>query len=243
MMEASGRKAETRLEFTQGLRDAIPLLIAASPFGAVFGAAAVAAGYDLFEVLLATATIFAGASQFVFIEVNGLGVPAWSVVLAVFAVNFRHILYSASTGRKISHFGPLQKVAAFFFLTDLQFAACELRAGPDGARRVTAGYYFGFALILYVFWIVATGLGAYFGRLIARPADFGLDFILPIYFLSILMGFRKRRSFLPVALSSGMVSYAMYLLAGPPWHIATGALAGVAVAAAMAPVAQAEEGR
>ena len=225
---------DPRRDFVQGLRDALPLLVAASPFGAVFGAAAAAAGYSFLEVVLASATIFAGASQFVFIEVNGLGVPAWSVVLAVFAVNFRHILYSAATGRRIARFGPLQKIGAFFLLTDLQFAACEVRAGAKGERGISPGYYFGYGSILYVFWVVATALGAWFGKLIERPADFGLDFILPVYFLSILMGFRKRAGFLPVALSSGAVSYGVYLTAGPPWHIASGALAGIVVAAAMA---------
>ena len=222
-----------RTEFLQGVRDGVPFLLAASPFGAVFGAAASAAGYPAFEILLASATMFAGASQFVFIEVNGLGVPAWSVILAVFAVNFRHILYSAATGRRIAHFRLPQKIGAFFLLTDLQFAACESRAGADGSRPISPAYYFGYGGLLYVFWVIATALGVAFGRLIAEPQVYGLDFILPIYFLAILMGFRKRTNFLPAAQTSAVVSAALYFTVGAPWHISGGALAGVIVAASM----------
>ncbi|MCU0791048.1 MAG: AzlC family ABC transporter permease, partial [Nitratireductor sp.] len=94
--------ASARREFAEGLRDTLPILVAAAPFGIVFGAAAVAAGYSFAETVFTSAAMFAGASQFVFIEVNAQAVPAWMVVLAVFAINFRHILYSASTGRRIA---------------------------------------------------------------------------------------------------------------------------------------------
>ena len=41
-------------------------------------------------------------------------------------------------------------------------------------------------------------LGAYFGRLVADPQALGLDFLLPIYFLGLVMSFRKRPLWLPV---------------------------------------------
>lgn len=223
--------ASPRRDILHGVRDALPLFLAAAPFGVVFGAAAVAAGYTIADAVFASASVFGGASQFVFIQVNGLGVPAWSVILAVFAVNFRHILYSAATGRRIAHFSFLQKLAGFFLLTDLQFAACEVRAGARGDGLITAAYYFGLGIPLYAGWILATFAGAYFGRFIEHPEQFGLDFILPIYFLAILMGFRKRRNFLLVALVSAGVSFVVYRTLGAPWHISLGALAGVAVAA------------
>ena len=46
-----------------------------------------------------SATVYAGASQMVGIELFGNKVPPWLIVLSIFAVNFRHVLYSASFGR------------------------------------------------------------------------------------------------------------------------------------------------
>lgn len=236
--KASSEPADQQLAdpkgFREGLLEAVPLFAAVAPFSLIFGAAAVAAGYTIFDAVLTSAAVFAGASQFVFIEVNGLGVPAWSVVLAVFAVNFRHILYSASVGRVISHYRLPTQLAAFFFLTDLQWAAAEARVEREHRKLVSSGWYFGYALPLYALWVGMTAVGGFFGAFIDDPARYGFDFLIPIYFLTILIGFRKRTNFLPVLAVSAIVSYALYETLGPPWHISIGALAGIAVAAMIA---------
>ena len=219
-------------EFVAGFKDSIPIIFAVSPFGALFGAAAIAAGLTPSEAILSSMVMFAGASQFVFIEVNGLDVPAWSVVLAVFAVNFRMILYSASLGRKMTAFSTLQKYFSFLLLTDPAWAASEARHDSQGLRPA---YFMGYAIPLYLLWIGVTAHGVSFGRLIDDPVKFGFDFLLPVYFLTILMGFRKRPRWLPIVLVSGIASVLIYKFVGPPWHISLGALIGVGVAA-MLPV-------
>ena len=51
---------------------------------------------------------------------------------------------------------------------------------------------------IYVTWVAETAIGAYFGGLIPDPHALGLDFLLPIYFLGLVMSFRKRPLWLPV---------------------------------------------
>ena len=220
--------------FREGVGQALPLLGVVAPFAMIFGAAAVAAGYSLRDTILASAALYAGASQFVFIEVNGLGVPAWSVALAVFAVNFRHILYSASVGRKLHRFPLPAKAAGFFLLTDLQWAAGELRGTEKERGGISPAWYFGYGLTQYSTWVVATAVGGLFGALIDEPERYGFDFLLPIYFLTILMGFRQRSNFLPVVIVSALASMIAYQVLGPPWHISLGAIAGIAAAAIIA---------
>jgi predicted branched-subunit amino acid permease len=227
LLENAGTEGRRR-ELLEGAEDAIPIVMAAAPFGALFGAAAAAQGLPGFEIILASFTIYAGASQFVFLELYGLSVPAWSVVLAVFAVNFRHILYGASIGRRMSAFRPLSRYTAFFFLTDPQWAASEVRSDGPGLRPA---YYFGFVAPLYSLWMVGTVIGVWFGSLIKNPATFGFDMLLPIYFLAILMGFRKRVNWLPIVLVSGISSSMLSVTIGPPWHISLGGLTGLIVAA------------
>jgi len=87
-----------RSEFLEGLRDCLPIMFAVAFFGMLFGATAVNNGLTLWQTVGSSAAVFAGASQFVFLELFNQKVPVWSVLLAVFAVNFRHVLYSASIG-------------------------------------------------------------------------------------------------------------------------------------------------
>ncbi len=222
-------------DFWEGIRETLPLMGAVIPFSLVFGATAVQAGYTIFETIFASATIFAGASQFVFIEVNGLQVPGWSVILSVFAVNFRHILYSASLGRYMQKFSPPKKLLAFFFMTDFHWANGETRIHTKGAERFTPTWYAGFTVPLYVMWVAGTAVGAVTGQMITNPEAFGFDFLLPIYFLTILIGFRRRPNFLFVVCVSGTVSYLALVILGEPWHISLGAITGV-LAAALLPL-------
>ena len=55
------------------------------------------------------------------------------------------------------------------------------------------------------------------------PQALGLDFLLPIYFLGLVMSFRKRPLWLPVVAASGVASVIAYKIVGSPWHISIGA--------------------
>ncbi|MEP1208863.1 MAG: AzlC family ABC transporter permease [Rhizobiaceae bacterium] len=215
-------------DIADGIRDVLPVTPAVVPFAGVFGALAIEQGLSLGELALASATIYAGASQYAMLDLLGQGVPAWSIVLAVFAINFRHLLYSASLGRRLQSFTRWQKVLAFFLLVDPLFASAETRAPTHGVRPA---YYFAYGTLLYATWMVSNFIGALFGSLIDDPAAFGLDFILPLYFTGLVVGFHKRPNFLPVLVVSVTASLAVFFTIGSPWHISIGGLAGLLAAA------------
>ncbi|WP_209740641.1 AzlC family ABC transporter permease [Aureimonas populi] len=202
------------------------------PFGALFGTLAVDSGLTVAQTVGFSATVYAGASQFVALQLLALSSPIWSILIAVVALNFRHVLYSASIGRHLGHFSRGEKAAAFFVLVDPLFAAAEERVGH---RRLTRSYYFTFGLMLYVGWSVSTLLGAIFGGLIEDQRAFGFDLILPVYFIAQTMAFRQRAGFLPVAGVAAIVSILVYVTIGSPWHVTLGGLAGIAVAALRRP--------
>jgi len=219
-------------QFWQGFRMGVPIVVAAAPFAILYGALATQNGFSLFETVLMSAAIFGGASQMVGLELFGQNIPAWLVVLSIFAVNFRHILYSAALGRRIGHWSIWQKTIGFFFLTDPTYAETERKI--EVGERIEFAWYFGVAFTVYVFWVLLSGIGGAFGALIPDTRAIGLDFLLPIYFLGLVMGFRKRPLWLPVVVMSGVVSVAAYLYVGSPWHVSIGAAAGILLAAALA---------
>ncbi|KQT50894.1 branched-chain amino acid ABC transporter permease [Aureimonas sp. Leaf454] len=211
-------------EARAALREILPVLVVTVPFGAVYGTVAAGQGLTIAETLGLSATIFAGASQLAAIQMIGLGSPLWVVIVSVFALNFRHVLYSASIGRHLQRFSPVEKALAFFLLTDPSFGSAEARAAE---RPLTKTFYFTYNIILYVTWLGASAIGAIFGGLIEDPHAAGLDFVLPIYFLTLLMAFRTRANFLPIVLASGIASALIYVTLGAPWHITLGAFGGI----------------
>ena len=118
----------------------------------------------------------------------------------------------------------------FFLLVDPQFAISEARAAN---RPLTPAFYFTLAAITYLTWMTGNVLGGLFGNLIEDPARYGLDFILPIYFAGLVIGFRSRPKFLPILIVSVVVSQVVYFTIGQPWHITLGGAAGLMLAAMM----------
>lgn len=215
-------------QFWTGTKDCLPIMFAVTFFAMLFGATGVNNGLTFGETVLSSASVFAGASQFVFLDLYGQQAPVWSILLAVFAINFRHVLYSASLGRYMGGFSASQKYAAFFFLCDPLFGAGEIRVQKQVLKP---SYYFGYGIPLYFIWIGFTALGAGFGKLITNPQAFGFDMLLSIYFLSLLMGFRSRPNWLASVLASGIASVLIYKTIGSPWHIMLGAMVGIMLAA------------
>ncbi|SOE10709.1 4-azaleucine resistance transporter AzlC [Hoeflea halophila] len=223
----------TSSEIIQGVRASLPIVAAAAPFGMLFGALAVDNGLSVGEAVLMSATVYAGASQMVGLEMFGANIAPWIIILSIFAVNFRHVLYSAALGRKIGLFKGWQKMIAFFFLIDPQYAAAEARA--DRKQPLTMAWYMGMAVPIYVFWVLEGWIGAVFGSLITNPRALGIDFLLPIYFLGLVLGFRARPNWLPVVIASGLGSILAFYTVGSPWHVSLGALAGILVAVVIPP--------
>ncbi len=226
------------LEARAALRDVLPVILAIMPFGAVYGTVAIDSGLTMAQTLGLSGIVYAGASQLVALQMIGLSAPVWSIVLVVFALNFRHVLYSASVGRHLGRFTATQKAAAFFLLADPTFGAAEARANGGALTR---SYYFVYGLLLYVFWLVATLAGALFGSALGDTRVLALDFILPAYFLTFLMSFRTRPHFWPVVASSLATSGLVYVTAGSPWHVTIGACGGILYAALRAPEAAPEK--
>jgi predicted branched-subunit amino acid permease len=232
IVRANGNSGMNRTEITSAVRAVLPILIGALPFAVLFGAVATDRGLTLFETMLMSMTIYAGASQLVGIELFQHHAAPWLIVLSIVAVNFRHVLYSSALAKYIAHFTPLQKALGFFFLIDPQFAESIKRA--ESGRKLTFTWYMAFALTFFIPWQIVTLLGAVFGKWVGDPHALGLDVLLTIYFLGLVMGFRKRDNWLLTVTVSSVAAVLAWRFIGTPWHISIGALAGIA-AAALAP--------
>jgi predicted branched-subunit amino acid permease len=230
----------TASDVRTGLAAALPIVVATTPFGLVFGAIAVNTGLTTADAVLLSATVYAGASQMVSLDLFAQKVPAWAIILSVFAVNFRHVLYSATLTKIIRREGPLQKAVIFALLVDPQFALTAKRA--QEGHPFSFAWYVALGLPIYANWLVMTAVGAQFGMLIGDPHALAVDLLLPIYFLALVMSFRGRgRWGLTVAVSAVVSTAVFYAplagltFLGPPWHVTLGGLAGVLAAAALPP--------
>ncbi len=222
----------TNSEFVAGLKVSLPFILSVFPFGMVVGTLGVNSGAGFPDVLLQSLLFFAGASQTVMWELYPQGLSLWVIAIAIFAVNFRLVLYSAAIGRRLEPLPKSKMLAALFLLQDISLAVGMQRA--DSPAGLSWHFYMGLSLVLYVTWITSVALGAGFGVFITDPQMIGLDMLVPVYFLCLVMGFRAKPNAAIIFMTSAGVAAAFFVFVGSPYHIGAGGVAGMLVAAMLA---------
>lgn len=201
-----------------------PLTVAVMPIGLVFGAVAAAKGLSSLEVILMSALVFAGGSQFVAIDI-WTHPASWSAMaFSALLVNVRHVLMSASIGTKMPAFSGPRKYAAMLLLADEIWAMAELRAERT---RLTPAWYVGLSIPFYCAWVLASLAGSLAGTFLGDPNVVGLDFAFPAVFTVLVMSFWKGRETGAVLAASALAAVLAHQLLPGIWYIAAGAAAGV----------------
>ncbi|MEP1931874.1 MAG: AzlC family ABC transporter permease [Roseibium sp.] len=210
----------------QGAYLCVPVLPGIIAFGAVFGTVAAQKGLTFLETLLMNSIVFAGASQFVAMELYDAPLT-WGTVIAMVgvtaAVNMRMLLIGASLRPWLGQIPASQTYPALFFLTDLNWVL-SLSEYDKGARDW--GIYLGSGLMTWTIWSLAVIPGYFAGSLIADPKVFGLDMILPAFFAVLLIPLWKGKRQTVSWLIAGAVATVTWMLLGGYWSILTGAIAG-----------------
>jgi 4-azaleucine resistance transporter AzlC len=221
--------APTRSEFRDALIDIAPALLAGMPMGLLFGALAAAKGISPLEVLLMSSLVFAGGAQFAALGAWQDPLPIAALLISTALINARHILMGASLAPKLRHFTILGRLIGFGLMADENWALAERRAAD---RPLSAGYYFGMAVVFWANWVLWSFLGACLGPTLGDPDRFGADFAFVAIFIGLIVALSKgrRRSFGIVAASAATAAL-VHAALGSPWHVLSGALAGTAAAA------------
>ena len=216
----------------RGIRLSLPILPAAMVFGAVFGTVCAQKGLTLFETFLINSLVFAGASQFVAMEIYQSQMT-YGIMLAMIsvtaAVNMRMLLLGASLRPWLGSVPAWQTYPSLYFLTDINWLL-SLREHGKGERDW--GIYLGSGLFLWVMWALSVIPGYMAGSAIADPAVWGLDVVLPAFFVAMLVPLWKGKRQTVSWLTAAVISIGTWYVTGGYWGILTGAISG-AIAGAM----------
>lgn len=227
ILEDAERPRTLRDEVRTGLSDIAPVMVACAPIGLLLGAICVSKGLSPAEAVLMSVLVFAGGAQFAAVELWTYPVPVATLIFSTLLINARHILMGASLSRKLGEFSWPQRLLGMHFLTDESWALAERRALRETIRPA---YWFAMAATLPIVWISCTFLGAIAGSFLGDPRAVGADFAFTALFIGLVAGFWTGRASAIVVAASGIVAALVYALAGPPWHVAAGALSGIAAA-------------
>jgi 4-azaleucine resistance transporter AzlC len=170
-------------QFREGIKDALPVVFGYLPVGVAFGLLARNVGLTPSEVGLMSLLVYAGASQFLAIEMIFKGMTWLPIVLATFFINLRHLLMSSTLSLylKNTRFSLLGFVSAQ--LTDESFAVAisnlpKVKNNPP--------YLLGLQITSHLAWVIGSIGGSLFGPFI-KISGYGLPFALPSLFICLLI--------------------------------------------------------
>jgi len=170
-------------QFKEGARAALPIVLGYLPVGVAFGVLARKAGLNPLEAGTMSFLVYAGASQFIAVEMLSNGASLVPIVLTTFFVNLRHLLMSSTVSLYFNR-QPLRMTGLLSAqLTDESFAVAMADPSKISDRP---RYLFALQMTSQLAWITGSVTGALFGSFI-NSSSYGIPFALPALFICLLV--------------------------------------------------------
>lgn len=194
----------TKSTIKTGIKKGSTIALGYIPIAITFGLLAKSTGIPAEMAILMSALVFAGASQFVAINLLQLHTGAWEIVLTTFIVNLRHLLMSASLSTKIKDKVPQAWIPLLSFgITDETFSFLSLTE----QEKLSTGYILGINAIAYSAWVGGTALGVYLGQGLPTIIKNSMGIALYAMFIGLLIpSIKKSNSIALVSLIAVLIS-------------------------------------
>jgi 4-azaleucine resistance transporter AzlC len=195
-----------RSEFSNGLKDTLPLMVGAAPFAIIFGVLGISSGLSPMAVMGFSLIVFAGSAQFIAAGLVAQGIGIGFIILTTFIVNLRHALYAASLGPYMKHLSQKWMLPLAFWLTDETYAVVISRYSAQDTSAYKHWYHLGSSLGMYLNWQLWTLIGLIAGEQLSGLDGLGLDFAMVVTFIGIVVPLIVTRPMLICALVAGLVA-------------------------------------
>lgn len=189
----------------------LPVMAGYLFLGTGFGVLLSQAGYGAGWALMMSTGVYAGAMQYVTIDLLLAGAGILEGALMTLLVNARHLLYGLTMAQRYRDTGRLKPYLAFS-LTDETFALLSSTEVPEGIPA--AQFYMAVSACNHLYWIAGSLLGSLLGKLL--PFDLqGIEFSMTALFAVMLTEQWRRKSSRLSVLIGLITAFVCLLLFGP----------------------------
>lgn len=175
--------------FFSGVKYAVPIAVGYIPIAIAFGILSKSSNIPNYISILMSLTVYAGAAQFMAANLIGAGTSSLEIILAVFILNLRHFLMTASISQKVEKNLTGRWMALLAFgVTDETFAVASLREEQNLNRY----FLLGINILSYSAWVGGTAVGVFLGS--SLPASLGSSMGIALYsmFIGLLVPSLKK---------------------------------------------------
>jgi len=199
------------------MKAGIPIFIGYVPAAIAFGILSKACDITLLESFLFSAVVFAGASQFIALNLLMTGMGPGGIILTTLLVNFRHFLMSAYLSTRIGKIAKKNLFLMAFGVTDEVFSVLSFKKG-----ELTAKFVFILQWSAYSGWVAGTVAGFVLGGFLPEILTKSMGVALYALLLAILLPeIKKSVKTLFLTIASGVLNTTLVKLDILPdgWNI------------------------
>jgi predicted branched-subunit amino acid permease len=193
------------------LSTSISVGLATGLYGISFGALAAVAGLDLLSIMLLSVLMFSGGSQFAFIGVIAAGGAPISAITSSWLLGVRNGFYAMRLNSVLEPKGLVKLFAAQLSIDESNGVA----AAQTDLKSQRLGFW-ATGIAVFVFWNLATLLGALAGDFLGSAQTWGLDAAAAAAFLGLVWPKLRDNKLLALSASVVAVVGSLFLPAGVP---------------------------
>ncbi len=173
-----------------------------------FGILAKTTGITLLEAFLFSAVVFAGASQFIALNLLATGMGFGGIILTTLLVNFRHFLMSSYIASRVDSKMKRAFPIIAFGVTDESFSVLSFKKG-----ELSQIFIIVLESIAYISWVTGTVSGYILGGFLPDLLVKSMGIALYAMFVALLIPEVKQSyKALILALSAGLLNSALLYL-------------------------------
>ncbi|MFT9847259.1 AzlC family ABC transporter permease [Aneurinibacillus sp. REN35] len=169
--------------WVDGMRAGTPIAIGYIPVAIAFGLLAKSSGIPNYVSILMSLFVFAGASQFVGVNLLALGTAYGEIILTTFILNLRHFLMSAALSQRMESMPRIWGAVLSFGITDESFTMAALRK----ERKLTKEFILGLNLTGFVAWNIGTWIGVFLAAGLPPMLQASMGIALYAMFIGLLV--------------------------------------------------------
>lgn len=207
-------------EIKKGALTSIPILLGYLPIAISFGLLSKGAGISLKDTFFMSFFVYAGASQFMAMDLIVQGLSYGSIILATFLLNLRHLMMSASLSLSFKDIERKYIPILAFGITDETFSLVSFTK-----EKLTVPFTLTIFILGHFVWWTGCVLGYLVGEILPQSLQSSLSIGLYAMFAALLfIQVKDNKKIIGLAILSMIIYFLIYNfnILGSGWDIIFG---------------------
>lgn len=191
----------TKEKIKEGMIVALPIVIGYFPIAMAFGLLSKNTDISFRDTSLLSMMVYAGASQFMALDLIAAGVSSGSIILATFLLNLRHMMMSASLAVEFQNMNKRLLPIVAFGITDETFSVISFNK-----EKISLPFVLTINILAYSSWALGTMTGYLVGEILPESLQSSLSIGLYAMFAALLFPeIKKSKNILFLSIISSII--------------------------------------